>query len=178
MKEVIRIESRQLKKATDRIVDSLRDRHRDTENLVIVGIADGGIPFSQILADRLGAALGRKVACGTVNISFHRDDIDHKPIPRSTNPTSIPLDIEGSTIILADDVIFTGRSVRAAINEIFDMGRPAMVELAILCDRGNRRLPIQPNYLGFEEETKPEQKVEVHLNPDNELENALTIFDK
>ena len=177
MREVKRIASEQLRKATERIVESLCDQHRNTENLLVVGIADGGIPFSRILANRLESALGRSVACGTVNISFHRDDIGQNPIPRSTNPTLIPLDIEGSTIILADDVIFTGRSVRAAINEIFDMGRPAMVELAILCDRGNRRLPIQPDYLGFEETTKPEQKVEVHMNPENDMENSLTIFD-
>lgn len=178
MKEVKRIESQQLIKATSRIVSLLCDQHFDTENLLVIGIADGGIAFSQILANRLGSALGKNIACGTVNISFHRDDIERKPIPRSTNPTSIPLDIEGSHIILADDVIFSGRSVRAAINEIFDIGRPAMIELAILCDRGNRRLPIQPNYLGFEEKTNPQQKIEVHMNPINELENILVIFDQ
>ena len=178
MKEVKRIESQQLTKATNRIAASVCDQHCDTEDLVIIGIANGGIAVSQILANRLGSSLSRNIACGTVNISFHRDDIERQPIPRSTTPTSIPFDIEGSHIILADDVIFSGRSVRAAINEIFDIGRPAMIELAILCDRGNRRLPIQPNYLGFEEKVPPQQKIEVHMNPMNELENSLVIFDR
>ncbi|AWT59415.1 MAG: Bifunctional protein pyrR [Candidatus Moanabacter tarae] len=178
MKEIKRIESQQLTKAINRIVASVYDQHYDTEDLVIIGIANGGIAFSQILANCLGSSLNKNIACGTVNISFHRDDIERKPIPRSTNPTSISFDIEGSHIILADDVIFSGRSVRAAINEIFDIGRPAMLELAILCDRGNRRLSIQPNYLGFEEKLTPQQKIEVHMNPINELENSLVIFDR
>lgn len=177
MKEVKRIESSEISNAIGRIVDNITESHSDTENLVVVGIANGGIAFGKVLARRLSEKLGRDVAFGVANILFHRDDIGRKPIPKAADRTDLPLNIEDATVVLADDVLFSGRSARAAINEIFDQGRPACVELAILCDRGHRRLPIKANYLGFKEKTTPEQLVEVNMNADDPSGDSLTIYD-
>jgi len=176
MKEIKRIESAELQPLMDKIANAIAERHRETESLVIVGIADGGIPFGQALANRLEKMLGRKLECGSVDISFHRDDLGINPIPKVTFPTNLPFDIDNSTVILTDEVLFTGRTVRAAINELFDQGRPSQVELAILCDRGNRRLPVQADYVGFTESTTITQKVVVELDADHPETDILTIL--
>ncbi len=127
MSEVARIESEELHQYIDSIANSIAnsiaDKHRDHKELVIVGIANGGIPFSINLARALEKNLGHPVPCGSVDISFHRDDIGHKPITSIDNPTVLPVNIEDATVILADDVLFSGRTARAALNEIFDQGR-------------------------------------------------------
>ncbi len=177
MKEIKRIDSAELERAVKSLVNAISDRHGATEKLVIASIADGGIALGSRIAEALSEKLNRPIAHGTVNVSFHRDDIGRKPIPKPTQRTELPFTIEAVTVILVDDVLFTGRTVRAALNEIFDLGRPALVELAILCDRGNRRLPIQPDYLGFTEETTPEQKVVLTMDSSAEAsENHLTIY--
>ena len=176
MREIKRIHSPDLHAAIEAILEKITRRHTDTKNLVVVGIANGGISLSQRLAKRLTGMLGREVAAGVVNIAFHRDDIRHNPIPKVTNPTQLPLNIEGSAVILADDVIFSGRSARAAMNEVFDQGRPERVELAVLCDRGHRKLPIQADYLGFTEETTPTQKVVVNIDNSNPDSDTMAIF--
>ncbi len=177
-KEIKRINSTELHKAIDRIAESIADRHRDSGILSVVGIADGGISFAQALARRLADLIGKELPCGAVNTAFHRDDFGHNPIPKSFQCTDIPLNVEGATVILADDVLFTGRTARAAINEIFDMGRPERVELAVLCDRGNRCLPIQADYTGFVEDTTPEQQVEVVINIKDPAGDFLLIHEK
>jgi pyrimidine operon attenuation protein/uracil phosphoribosyltransferase len=109
----------------------------------VLGIANGGIP----LARRLGARLGIKKV-GDLDISFHRDDIGKHPIPKEFTPTLLPGDVNGATVLLVDDVLFTGRTVKAALDELFDHGRPGTVELAVLVDRGNRKLPIVADFAG------------------------------
>jgi pyrimidine operon attenuation protein/uracil phosphoribosyltransferase len=110
---------------------------------MLLGIANGGIP----LARRLGARLGIK-RVGDLDISFHRDDIGKHPIPKEFTPTLLPGDVNGATVLLVDDVLFTGRTVKAALDELFDHGRPATVELAVLVDRGSRRLPVVADFAG------------------------------
>jgi len=109
----------------------------------VLGIANGGIP----LARRLGARLGiRRV--GDLDISFHRDDIGKHPIPKEFTPTLLPGDVNGASVLLVDDVLFSGRTVKAALDELFDHGRPGRVELAVLVDRGSRTLPIVADFSG------------------------------
>jgi pyrimidine operon attenuation protein/uracil phosphoribosyltransferase len=176
MSEVARIESEELHQYIDSIANSIANKHRDNKELVIVGIANGGIPFSINLARALEKSLGLTVALGSVDISFHRDDLGHKPITSIDNPTVLPVNIEDATVILADDVIFSGRTARAALNEIFDQGRPGIIELAVLCDRGNRGLPIQPNYIGFSKETTINQRVVVKMNINDPSNDSLVIL--
>jgi pyrimidine operon attenuation protein/uracil phosphoribosyltransferase len=127
-----------------------------------------------ILAQRLAAKIP-EARVGTVDISFHRDDIGRHPIPKEFVPTQIPADVNGATVILADDVLFSGRTVKAALDEIFDHGRPAKVELAILVDRGGRRLPFGADYCGIALATTERQKVIVMLDPKNPANDSIHI---
>ena len=109
-----------------------------------VGIHSGGA----WVAERLAQALAGDHPVGYVDVSFYRDDFNSKGLKPEVKRTELPFDVEGATIVLVDDVLYTGRSVRAAINELFDYGRPACIELAVLIDRGGRELPIEPTYAG------------------------------
>jgi pyrimidine operon attenuation protein/uracil phosphoribosyltransferase len=159
-----RIDAAEVEAALERVSGAIVERHRQHAGLVLAGIANGGVAFAQLLAERIGPALGREIPCGVVNIAFHRDDIGRQPIPNAGEPTELPFESEGATVILADDVIFSGRTARAAINEIFDLGRPARLELAVLVDRGGRRLPIAPDYTGMLVEASGPQRVSVCLD--------------
>lgn len=158
--------------AIDALVDKLATTHRECKNLVVAGIANGGIALAHCITAKLSAKLGREIPCGTVNITFQRDDIGQKPIPKITEPTELPFDIRNTTLLLVDDVLFTGRTARAALNEIFDQGRPSRVELVILFDRGNRRLPIQPDHVAFTQTLDAKANVRVTIDckqPDHNL---------
>lgn len=113
------------------------------DNLAIVGIRSGGA----WLAERLAKALQLTERLGFIDVSFYRDDYAEKGLPAEVKPTQIPFDVEGATILLVDDVLYTGRTTRAAINELFDYGRPAKIMLAALVDRGGRELPIAADFV-------------------------------
>jgi pyrimidine operon attenuation protein/uracil phosphoribosyltransferase len=110
----------------------------------LIGIVTGGA----WLAERLHAALKLEVPFGTLDVSFYRDDFQHKGLKRKVAPSDIPFDVEGRDLILVDDVLYTGRTIRAAMNELFDYGRPARIRLASLVDRGGRELPIAAQFVG------------------------------
>lgn len=114
-----------------------------TENLAIVGIHSGGA----WIAERFAAALQLNERLGFIDVSFYRDDYAEKGLPPEVKPTQIPFDVEGATVLLVDDVLYTGRTTRAAINELFDYGRPAKIMLAALVDRGGRELPIAADFV-------------------------------
>ena len=114
------------------------------ENVALVGIYSGGA----WLAERLAAELQLKERLGFIDVSFYRDDFNRTGLKPAVKTSEIPFEVEGATIVLVDDVLFTGRSVRAAINELFDYGRPAAIELAVLVDRGGRELPVEATYAG------------------------------
>jgi pyrimidine operon attenuation protein/uracil phosphoribosyltransferase len=136
--------SREVHAAIERLAAAVGARHPDTRGLLILGIANGGIP----LARRLAAILGAK-RVGDLDISFHRDDLGRHPVPKEFAATLLPGDVNGAAVLLVDDVLFTGRSVKAALDELFDHGRPATVELAVLVDRGSRRLPVAADFSGI-----------------------------
>ncbi len=110
----------------------------------LVGIHTGGV----WIAERLHAALGIKTPLGTLDVSFYRDDFDQKGLHRNVKSSDIPFDVEGRSLILVDDVLYTGRTIRAAMNVLFDYGRPASIRLAALVDRGGRELPVAADFLG------------------------------
>ena len=173
-----RFSSSDIEIAIERIAEDIANNHRDTAELFFAGIAQGGIPVARRLADKVSEQIGRKISVGVVDVSFHRDDIGAKPIPKITSPTEIPKNIDGGTCILVDDVIFSGRSTRAALNELFDQGRPDRIELAILVDRGGRKLPIQPDYVGFLEETSHDEDVTVQMDSDDPDADTILITRK
>ncbi len=160
--------------AIDRVASAIARRHAGTARLLLLGIANGGI----LLADRLAAALkkaGLQSGTGTIDISFHRDDIGANPIPKEHAPTLIPHDVNGATVILVDDVLHSGRTVKAALDELFDHGRPAAVELAILVDRGGRLLPVAATYCGLTLAAGDAEKVRVRLDPADPKRDTLLV---
>jgi len=156
---------REVHAAIERLAAAIEARHGRTKGLLLLGIANGGIP----LARRLGARLGiRRV--GDLDISFHRDDFGRHPIPKEFTPTLLPGDVNGATVLLVDDVLFTGRTVKAALDELFDHGRPAKVELAVLVDRGNRKLPVVADFTGTAISAAEDEEVLVSLRNDPSLD--------
>ena len=162
--------------ALDRLAAAISTRHAATEKLLLLGIANGGIELARRLATRLAALSSRPSnLAGTLDISFHRDDINCNPIPKEFAPTHIPADVNGATVILVDDVLFSGRTAKAALDELFDHGRPAKVEIAVLADRGGRRLPIAADYTGLTLPARDDEKVVVHLDPSNPARDVIQV---
>jgi pyrimidine operon attenuation protein/uracil phosphoribosyltransferase len=165
----------EIEAAIGNLAEDIASRHNQTETLAIIGIANGGIALAQSLKKRIDEKFGRNIPTGSVDIAFHRDDLAKNPIPKFSDPTDIPVEVDGADIILVDDVLYTGRSVRAAVNELFDIGRPSRIELAVLYDRGGRKLPISPDYCAFVREHSNKHQVEITLDPDNPQAHAITI---
>jgi pyrimidine operon attenuation protein/uracil phosphoribosyltransferase len=131
--------------------------------LVVIGIKTRGEYLGKRLVERISERTGRDVTFGTIDITLYRDDFENRKNWPQLRRTNIPDDVQGKNIILVDDVLYTGRTVRAAINSIMDYGRPASVKLAVLVDRGGRELPVQPDYAGISIETLDDEMVNVYL---------------
>jgi pyrimidine operon attenuation protein / uracil phosphoribosyltransferase len=148
-----------------RIAGEIVERHRGTEGLILIGIRRGGVPVAREIARFIRELEGREVPIGRVDITLYRDDAATAlPNPR-IGPSEIPGSLEGKRVVLADDVVFTGRTVRAAIDALIDYGRPRRIELAALVDRGGRELPIQPDYLVRSAEIPEGHRVDVVDEP-------------
>jgi pyrimidine operon attenuation protein/uracil phosphoribosyltransferase len=143
-------------------------RPQVTPDTGLIGIVTGGA----WLAERLHAALQLEVPFGTLDVSFYRDDFQHKGLKRKVAPSDIPFEVEGRDLILVDDVLYTGRTIRAAMNELFDYGRPARIRLASLVDRGGRELPIAAQFVGATIDAK--QSVELKRDAQGHLSLALS----
>ncbi|HYP18233.1 MAG TPA: bifunctional pyr operon transcriptional regulator/uracil phosphoribosyltransferase PyrR [Opitutus sp.] len=162
--------------AIDRLATAIAASHGSGSKLLLLGIANGGVELARRLSARLSSLRPPLAAKpGTLDISFHRDDIARHPIPKEFAPTFIPGDVNGSTVVMVDDVLFSGRTIKAALDELFDHGRPSKVELAILVDRGGRRLPFKPDYCGFTVETGESEKVTVRLDPADQTRDEIRI---
>lgn len=170
------IDSSAIAQALEAMAADLAEKYRDVSSLIVVGIADGGIIPAERLARLMEAKLQRPIPTGTVNVVFHRDDIGRNPIPKDSVATSLPDDVDDATVLLVDDVVARGRTIRAAIEELFSHGRPARVQLAALVDRGNRSLPFAPDVTGFVEPTDPGEQVVVQLDDDNPANDTIRIF--
>ncbi len=149
-----------LRRAVTRIAHEVVERNQGLSDTVLIGLQTGGVP----LAGRLGAELARiegtDVPVGTLDVAFYRDDIGLRPVlPEAV--TDITFDLTGRTVVLVDDVLFTGRTIRAALNALNDYGRPRAVQLAVMVDRGHRELPIRPDYVGKNLPTRRDEMVDV-----------------
>jgi len=161
MRQVMSAED--LGRVTSRIAHEIVERNQGIENVLIVGIPTRGKPF----ADRIAAALteieGAEVAAGSLDIGMYRDDLDTRPKTR-IGPTEMPANIDGRTVVIADDVLFTGRTIRAALDALADLGRPGAVQLAVVIDRGHRQLPIRADFVGKNIPTAISERVSVRLD--------------
>ena len=156
--------------AIERLAAAIVERHPDPSRLLLLGIANGGIALARRLGRRLGCP---KV--GDLDISFHRDDLGHHPIPKEFTPTLLPGTVDGAHVVLVDDVLFSGRTVKAALDELFDHGRPARVELAVLVDRGCRRLPISADFRGTMMAMGDDEDVRVELDDEDSARDRIRV---
>jgi pyrimidine operon attenuation protein / uracil phosphoribosyltransferase len=134
-------------RALTRMAHEIVERNRDLHKVSVIGLQTGGEPFARQLVKLLGDVAGETPPLGLLDVSFYRDDLSRNPIPRSSR-TLIEDDLTDRTVVLVDDVLFTGRTIRAALNALTDWGRPRSVQLAVMVDRGHRELPIRPDYVG------------------------------
>ncbi len=148
-----------VRRALTRIAHEIVERNHGTEGVVLVGLQRGGVWIADELAAIL-AGIEQRVPRGSLDVSFHRDDVGLRPIVPG-HVTSIPVSLDGKTVVLVDDVLFTGRTVRAALEALNDYGRPRAVQLAVIVDRGHRELPIRPDYVGKNLPTSGDEDVQV-----------------
>ncbi len=150
-----------LRRAVTRIAHEIVERNHGLDQVALIGLQTGGVPLARRLHDAL-ASIGdaSEVPIGSLDVAFYRDDIGLRPVlPEAV--TDIPFDLTGRTVVLVDDVLFTGRTVRAALNALNDYGRPLAVQLAVMIDRGHRQLPIRPDYVGKNIPTRFDEQVDV-----------------
>ena len=173
-----------LARTLSRIAHEIIERNADLAQVALVGIHTRGVPLAHRLRRLIGERTGKDVALGNLDITFHRDDVlvrdgdaplHAQPIVRAT---TIEFPLEGRTCILVDDVLYTGRTIRAAIDALFDYGRPARVQLAVLADRGHRELPIRPDYVGKNLPTSRDERIHVQLVEVDEVDRVLLVSSK
>jgi len=150
-----------VRRAITRIAHEVIERNAGLADVAVVGLQTGGVPIARHLADALEQIEGTQVPIGSLDVAFYRDDIGLRPVmPEAV--TSIPVDLTGQVVVLVDDVLFTGRTIRAALDALTDYGRPKAVQLAVMIDRGHRELPIRPDYVGKNLPTRRDEAVDVH----------------
>jgi pyrimidine operon attenuation protein/uracil phosphoribosyltransferase len=162
-------------RALTRIAHEILERNKSLDGLALVGIRTRGVPLARRLGKKLGEIGGRTPDTGVLDIGLYRDDLsriaDH-PVLRKTE---IPFDLDGARIVLVDDVLYTGRTVRAALDGLMDLGRPDWIQLAVLVDRGHREVPIRADFVGKNIPTARDEQVEVHLGDVDGVEEVVLL---
>jgi len=164
-----------IRRVITRIAHEIIERNKGTGDLVLIGIRRRGVPLARRLADRIKEIEGSLVPVGVLDITLYRDDLTtmgHQPIVRQTEVT---FSINGKRVVLVDDVLFTGRTIRAALDAIIDLGRPRYIQLAALVDRGHRELPIRADYVGKNVPTSRREEVAVRLTETDEIDEVVIM---
>jgi len=159
------LDTGQIERTINNLADEIAGRTSPDNDLAIIGIRSRGEILAQRLAEELSRRLGKTVPCGTLDITLYRDDLnaphaDSQPLVRTTE---IGFNVDDQTIILVDDVLYTGRSTRAAMDALMDLGRPKAIRLAVLVERAGRELPIQADYIGYKADVRPDRSIQVNL---------------
>lgn len=168
------LNKKDIERIVSRIAHEIVEKNKGTEGLCLVGIQRGGVHLAQRLSARIRAIEGVNVPVGSLDISLYRDDIGIRTEHPTVRKTDIPWDINDKKIILVDDVLFTGRSIRAAMDALMDFGRPAQIQLAVLLDRGHRELPIRADFVGKNIPTALSENIQVNLEEDG-LEDTVVL---
>jgi pyrimidine operon attenuation protein / uracil phosphoribosyltransferase len=168
-----------IKRALTRIAHEILEKNKGTEGIMLVGIKTRGVPITERLAQKISEIEGVTVPTGEVDITLYRDDLSNKDGKEEPilNGTKVNSEVENKTVILVDDVLYTGRTVRAAMDAVMDMGRPSSVQLAVLVDRGHRELPIRADYVGKNIPTSQDEVIVVQLEETDE-KDEVSIFVK
>lgn len=171
------LDNAQVLRSVMRIAHEIIERNHGCDNLCLVGICTRGVPLSQMIAEAIKRVEGVDVPVGSVDITFYRDDLTHVSTEPRVNRADLPFEIENRTVVLVDDVLHTGRTVRAAIEALMDAGRAKCIQLAVLIDRGHRELPIRADFVGKNLPTSQREFVRVNLQ-EVDGETNVWLFDK
>lgn len=177
--KAVLLDEQAIRRALTRIAHEVIEKNKGIENLVLVGIKTRGIYIAKRLAEKIAEIEEKDIPVGELDITLYRDDLtkktdDEEPLVKGSN---IPCDITNQKVILVDDVLYTGRTVRAGMDALMDIGRPAAIQLAVLVDRGHRELPIRADYVGKNIPTSSSEKIVVELNEFDNIEQ-VSIFEK
>ncbi|MEK6683186.1 MAG: bifunctional pyr operon transcriptional regulator/uracil phosphoribosyltransferase PyrR [Nitrospirota bacterium] len=175
--ERIVLDSLEINRALSRVAHEVTERNQGLSDLAFVGIRTGGVHLAHRLAGRLKKIEGVVLPVGALDITLYRDDLYKKREQPTVRKTEIGFDITGKKVILVDDVLFTGRTIRAAMDELIDFGRPREIQLAVLIDRGHRELPIRAHYVGKSLPTAADEKVKVFLSEEGEEDRVVITND-
>ncbi|MBI5212397.1 MAG: bifunctional pyr operon transcriptional regulator/uracil phosphoribosyltransferase PyrR [Nitrospirae bacterium] len=168
------LNKKDIDRVLSRIAHEIIEKNKGTENICLVGIQRGGVHLAKRLSAKIGAIEQAEMPVGSLDISLYRDDIGMRKEQPVVRRTDIPCDITDKKIILVDDVLFTGRSIRAAMDALMDFGRPAEIQLAVLIDRGHRELPIRADYVGKNIPTSMSENIEAQLEEEG-LEDRIIL---
>ncbi len=169
------MDEKALDRALTRIAHEIIEKNKGVEGIALMGIKRKGIPLAQRLSDKINSIEGQDMPVGIIDIALYRDDISKNVIDMSQSDTLINFDVEGKKIILVDDVLYTGRTVRAAMDAIIDVGRPKSIQLAVLIDRGHRELPIRADYVGKNVPTSKNEEILVMLKGIDEKDGVVLV---
>lgn len=164
-----------VRRAITRIAHEIAERNEGITNVVLVGIRRRGVPLAERIGETLVDIEGIRAPIGTLDITLYRDDLERRGPAPVVRPTTMPVDITDCTVVLVDDVLYTGRTVRAALDALADLGRPARIQLAVLIDRGHRELPIRADFVGKNVPTAREERIETHLREVDGGEDGVFI---
>ncbi|NMB27609.1 MAG: bifunctional pyr operon transcriptional regulator/uracil phosphoribosyltransferase PyrR [Tissierellia bacterium] len=171
--KAIILDEKAIQRATTRIANEIIERNKGIKGIVLVGIKTRGIPFAKRLAEKIYEIEGQEVPILTLDITLYRDDLTEIYKEPAVKDKVTDENIDGKIVVLVDDVIFTGRTVRAALDALVDMGRPSKVQLAVLIDRGHRELPIRPDYVGKNVPTSKNEIVDVNFKEVDNLDQVV-----
>ena len=175
MAEKVIMTPEDIRRTLARIAHEVIEQHKTTENLVLVGMHTRGVPLATRLAANIENFAGVSIPVGALDISLYRDDLSSLDPQPTVQHTDIPLDIEGKSIVLVDDVLYTGRSIRAAMDALIDLGRPQLIQLAVLIDRGHREIPIRADYIGKNVPSSRHEEIEVRLKETDGIDEVAII---
>lgn len=166
-----------IRRALTRIAHEIIEKNKGVDNVVLIGIRRRGVPLAERLAQQIAEIEGKEVPIGILDITLYRDDlttISHQPVIHKTN---IPFGVNDKILVLVDDVLYTGRTIRAALDAIMDIGRPEAIQLAVLVDRGHRELPVRADYIGKNVPTSKKEIIHVNLAELDEEEKVVIVED-
>ena len=163
-----------MRRALTRIAHEIAERNENSAEVALIGIQTGGVILAGRLRETLQKIWNHPVLAGSLDVGMHRDDLDSKAAPHM-HPTEIPFDVAGKTVILVDDVLFSGRTTRAALDALNDFGRPRRIQLAVLIDRGHRELPIKADFVGKNVPTAPAERIDVRFHEEGGTDEVFLI---
>jgi len=173
VRKALIMDSEGIRRALTRVAHEIVERNKGVSDLVLVGIRNRGVPLARRLAAFIGSIEERQIPVGVLDITLYRDDLKARADQPIVQKTEVPFDITGKRVVLVDDVLFTGRTVRAAMDALIDLGRPKTIQLVVLVDRGHRELPIKADYVGKNVPTSRRENVSVRLMETDEIDEVV-----